>query len=102
MSGRASLHYHSNISLATPLSFYISQTAQNEPEKDFYSDQLEAKDRFGNEIVFECPVTVECIRVFLDSMHGIQNDSVDLVVVLELIKFIMDLGKGELSVFQEA
>ena len=84
--------------LLSNTSFFLhtvfSYSAKKEPEKDFYSDQLEAKDRFGNEIVFECPVTVECIRVFLDSMHGIQNDSVDLVVVLELIKFIMDLGKG--------
>ena len=67
----------------------------NSLTKDFFSDQLDAKDRFGNEIVFECPVTVECIRVFLDTMHGIQTDSAELVIILELIKYIMDLGKGK-------
>ena len=53
-------------------------------------------DRFENEIVFECPFTVECVKTFLDFMHGIEADSLSLVTVLELIKFIKHLGKGKL------
>ena len=59
----------------------------------FYSDQLDALDRFENDATFTCPVSHVCLKAFFDIMHGIKLESVSLVTILELMKFIMHLGK---------
>ena len=55
---------------------------------------MDAMDRFHNKYVFTCPFSKQCIKAFLDTMHGIQAESLSLITMLELIKFIMHLGKG--------
>ena len=37
------------------------------------------------------------MKTFLDHMHGIEVDGVDLALLLEMIKFIMHLGKSKLN-----
>ena len=69
---------------------------------DFYNDQIEAMIRLGNDLVFHVNFTVSCIKLYLDALHGIKNDSINVVSALELIKFIQDLGKskyGEIQTF---
>ena len=61
---------------------------------EYFSSQLDAMDRFQNEYVFTCPFSKQCVKTFLDAMHDIQAESVSLITVLELIKFIMHLGKS--------
>ena len=61
---------------------------------EFYSNQMNALDRFQNKYVFTCPFSKQCVKVFLDAMHGIRIESLSLITMLELIKFIMHLGKG--------
>ena len=55
---------------------------------------MDAMDRFQNEYVFTCPFTKQCVKIFLDAMHGIKAESLSLITMLELIKFIMHLGKS--------
>ena len=64
---------------------------------DFYNDQIEAMVRLGNDLVFHVNFTVSCIKLYLDALHGIKNDSINVVSALELIKFIQDLGKRKLK-----
>ena len=61
---------------------------------DFYSDQLDAIARFENQAIFNVDFSVECIKAYLDAIHGIAEEGVDLVTTMELIKFLKDLGRG--------
>ena len=55
---------------------------------------MDAMDRFQNEYVFTYPFSKQCLKTFLDAMHNIQAESVSLIIMLELIKYIMHLGKS--------
>ena len=64
---------------------------------DFWSDQLDAIDaiyRFENQVTFDVNFSVECIKAYLDALHGIAGEGVDLVTTMELIKFLKDLERG--------
>ena len=61
---------------------------------DFYSDQLKAIERFENQAVFHVDFSVECIKAYLDAMHGIREENGSLVTTMELIKFLKDLARG--------
>ena len=60
---------------------------------DFYNDQIEGMVRLENELIFTCDYTVECLKTYLDALHGIKIDLVSLVTSLELLKFLRDLAK---------
>ena len=64
---------------------------------DFYSDQLDALVRYENPTVFCVEFTVECIKAYLDSLHGIRDENGNLVTTMELVKFLKDLGRGKLQ-----
>ena len=64
---------------------------------DFYSDQLDALVRYENPTVFHVEFTVECIKAYLDSLHGIRDENGNLVTTMELIKFLKDLGRGKIQ-----
>ena len=61
---------------------------------DWFSSQLDSMDRFQNEYVFTCPFSKQCVKTFLDTMHNIQAESLSLNILLEMIKYIMHLGKS--------
>ena len=63
---------------------------------EYYTGQLDAIERFKNKTEFDCtPFSKRCVKTFLDHMHGIEVDGVDLALLLEMIKFIMHLGKSK-------
>ena len=64
---------------------------------DFYSDQLDAIQRFKNQAVFHVDFTVECVKSYLDALHGIRDKNVSLVTIMELIKFLKDNARGKLE-----
>ena len=64
---------------------------------DFYSDQLDAIARFENQAIFNVDFSVECIKAYIDAIHGIAGECVDLVTTMELIKFLKNLGRGFLT-----
>ena len=61
---------------------------------DFYSDQLDAITRFENQAIFNVNFSVECIKAYIDALHGIRAENVGVVTTLEVIKFLKDLGRG--------
>ena len=61
---------------------------------DFYSDQLDAITRFKNPAVFKVNFSVECVKAYLDALHGIRGENVGIVTTLELMKFLKDLARG--------
>ena len=61
---------------------------------DFYSDQLDAITRFKNPAVFKVNFSVECVKAYLDALHGIRGENVGIVTTLELVKFLKDLARG--------
>ena len=60
---------------------------------DFYTEQLAGRDRMGNEPHFNYDFAKVTVKAFLDLAHGISIDSMDLVTLLELIKFVLFEGK---------
>ena len=62
---------------------------------EFYKTQIDAMKRFDNPITFTCKVSHKCLKAYCDAMHGIKVEKVSLATLLELIKFLMDLGKSE-------
>ena len=61
---------------------------------DFYSDQLDALARFKKPAVFHVNFSVECVKAYLDAIHGIRDKNGSLVTTMEVIKFLKDLGRG--------
>ena len=61
---------------------------------DFYSDQLDAIKRFKNPAVFKVNFSVECIKAYIDALHGIRGENTGVLTILELIKFLKDLARG--------
>ena len=61
---------------------------------DFFTDQLNGRERMGNELTFSYNFAKVTIKTFLDLAHGISIDSMDLVTLLELIKFVSFEGKN--------
>jgi hypothetical protein len=55
---------------------------------DFYTDKLAGRDRIGNEASFNYDFSKVTVKAFLDLADGISIDSIDLVTLLELIKFV--------------
>ena len=64
---------------------------------DFYSDQLKALSRFDNPTVFHVDFSVECVKAYLDAMHGIREENASVVTTLEVIKFLKDLARGKVN-----
>ena len=70
-------------------------------KSDFYSDQLDAvvrlKNRanFKNQFVFNVDFSVECVKAYIDALHGIRAENVGIVTTLEIIKFLKDLARGK-------
>ena len=63
---------------------------------EYYTTQLDAKERFKNQTEFDCTVfSKRCVKSFLDNLHGIEIEQIDLALALEMIKFIMHLGKSK-------
>ena len=62
---------------------------------DFYSDQLDAITRFENQFVFNVDFSVECVKAYIDALHGIRAENVGIVTTLEIIKFLKDLARGK-------
>ena len=62
---------------------------------DFYNDQLNALVRFENPTVFTVNFSVECVKAYLDALHGIRTEKAAMTTTLELIKFLKDLARGE-------
>ena len=62
---------------------------------DFYDDQLDALARFQNPTVFKVNFSVQCVKAYLDALHGIRDDNASLVTTLELTKFLKDLARGK-------
>ena len=62
---------------------------------DFYNDQLNALVRFENPTVFTVNFSVECVRAYLDALHGIRAENASIATTLELIKFLKDLARGK-------
>ena len=60
---------------------------------DFFSRQIQARERFGNCIEFhyekeESKYSKNCVKNLLDAMHGLDIEVNDLADLMELIKFI--------------
>jgi len=62
---------------------------------DFYSDQLDAIERFKNQAVFRVDFSIECVKAYLDALHGIREENGSLVTTMELIKFLKDLARDK-------
>ena len=63
---------------------------------EFYTTQLDAKDHFKNQAEFDCTAfSKRCVKAYLDDMHGVEVEQINLALALELIKFIMHLGKSK-------
>ena len=63
---------------------------------DFFSAQLKGRDNMGNPPVFKYDFEKITIRRFLDWMHGLSVQSMTLVQLLELIKFLcFEAKKGK-------
>ena len=54
----------------------------------FFTRQLKGRDGMGNPPVFNYKCSHKTIKFFLDLMHGIDADSMDLLSLLELMKFL--------------
>ena len=65
----------------------------------WFSDKLDACERYGNETKFDYTMySKECIKSFLDTMHGLGMENISLVTLLELLSFLLFEGKcGEYS-----
>ena len=63
---------------------------------DYYTHQLAGRERLKNEAVFTYPYSKLCVKTFVDMMHGIKAESIDLITVLEMIKFLKFENKGQL------
>ena len=50
----------------------------------------------GNELVFTFPYSKLCIKSVVDLIHGINVDSIDLVTLLEIMKFLNYEDKGKI------
>ena len=55
---------------------------------DFYADQLAARDQMCEKPHFAYDYAKKTIGAFLDLVHGISVDAMDLDTLLELIKFL--------------
>ena len=64
---------------------------------DFFSDQLAARKRQNNKLEFNYEYSIQCLKNFLDIMHGIDIELTDLTSLLELIKFLKFENKGLLN-----
>ena len=65
---------------------------------DYFDHQIAARKRMGNELVFTFPYSKLCIKSVVDLMHGINVDSIDLVTLLEIMKFLNYENKGKASI----
>lgn len=60
---------------------------------EFFTGQLEARERLNNPTEFNYDFSKECVKAFLDYMHGIKIEGVSLAMLLEMMKFIKLEGK---------
>ena len=65
---------------------------------DYFDHQIAARKRMGNELVFTFPYSKLCIKSVVDLMHGINVESIDLVTLLEIMKFLNYENKGKTSI----
>ena len=66
---------------------------------DFFTEQLDARKRMGNELVFNYNFSKQTIRAFLDFLHGLRV-TLDTVDLMRLIKFLHFEGKSDNSDFE--
>ena len=60
----------------------------------WFSDKLDAYERYDNEMTFDYTMySKECIKSFLDVMHGLKMEKISLVTLLELLSFLLYEGK---------
>merc|ERR1712147_128053 len=67
---------------------------------DFFTGQLEGRDRMGNEPIFNYEYPKYIIKHFLDIMHSIDVD-LNIVNLLLLIKFLRFEAKSDESDFEK-
>lgn len=60
----------------------------------FYTEQLEGRDRLGNKAEFNYDFSKECVKAFLDCIHGIKVEGLTLVTLVEMMKFLKYEGKN--------
>ena len=61
---------------------------------DFFSNKVAGADRMGNDFSFDYTnYTKQTLRLFLDTLHGIPIESIELVAGLELMRFLCYEGK---------
>ena len=61
----------------------------------FFMHKLEASERFGNKNEFKYNMySKACIKLFLDTLHGLQMKNVPLQTFLELLNFLKFEGKS--------
>ena len=68
---------------------------------DFYASQLDGRKRFNNAITFTYEFTVKCLTLLLDALHGMPLESLHLVDLLLLLKFLRYEGKSDKSNFEK-
>ena len=73
-------------------SMRCSRTVLNNNSTFFY-DQLNGRDGLKNQAVFNYNFPLETVKCFLDAMHGLQTDSVDIVALMKLLQFLSFEGK---------
>jgi len=67
---------------------------------DYYTEQLDARQRMGNPLVFNYDYQKCTIKQFLDMMHEIDVE-LDLVESVEMIKFLKFEAKSDESQFEK-
>ena len=53
------------------------------------------------ELVFNFPYSKLCVKSVVDLMHGINVDSIDLVTLVEIMKFLNYEKKGKASIIKK-
>jgi len=69
-------------------------------KSDYFTEQLEGRDRMKNKPVFNYEYPKQVVKNFLDILHTRDIDH-GLIDVLRLIKFLRDEGKSEQSTFEK-
>ena len=68
---------------------------------EFFTEQLNGREKLGNELKFTYAFSKECVKTFLDLMHGVKLPTVELHTTLEMIKFIKYEGKDASDGFEK-
>ena len=80
-----------------PIGVKLTKVNKNSLSRsDFFAMIIRGKENMNNDLTVDCTIfPLETVRIYVETILGIPMKPISLEILLDLIRFLLDLGKAE-------